>query len=267
MPTGQKEEIKFDFSNLNIPTVQPYTMTPEQKRIIRGAKAKRIWELIYLIPLFIFMSLFLPFYVWFALTMFILPTTYMTGRILTGLVHLVIWLFFFVWWYYAYDNLKYCKVTQHGVSMEPTFHPSIQTHEGQYYMWWPILYKKYIKRFAIIMMYNPFVLDDGCQFLGKRVVAFSGDILFIKNGYIVTLSPDGRQYYMRTPFANVSYGPVKVGGENCMFVLGDNLLQSQDSRAYGALPLSLAAGVYSGINCDLSEDDWNEVVKHSRYYG
>jgi signal peptidase I len=76
----------------------------------------------------------------------------------------------------------------------------------------------------------------------KRVVAVGGQTVGIEDGLLVV---DGRK--PREPYADadaidsVFFGPVRVP-EGSVFVLGDNRLDSKDSRSLGAVPADEVIG-------------------------
>lgn len=123
-------------------------------------------------------------------------------------------------------------------SMEPTLKPRDR-----------ILVNKFIYRFKepergdVIVFRYP--LEPKRDFI-KRLIAKSGDIIKIENGYIYINGekfdshPVIRRiyYYNRGTYGN---GPIKVP-ENSYFVLGDNSLFSQDSRYWGFVPKKYVRG-------------------------
>jgi signal peptidase I len=80
------------------------------------------------------------------------------------------------------------------------------------------------------------------EILLKRVVAVAGDTVGIEDGVLVV---DGRR--PREPYADpdaidsVYFGPVRVR-PGTVFVLGDNRANSEDSRAFGAVPIGRLIG-------------------------
>jgi signal peptidase I len=80
------------------------------------------------------------------------------------------------------------------------------------------------------------------EILLKRVVAIGGDTVGIEDGVLVV---DGRR--PREPYADpeaidsVYFGPVRVR-PGTVFVLGDNRANSEDSRAFGAVPTGRLIG-------------------------
>jgi signal peptidase I len=94
------------------------------------------------------------------------------------------------------------------------------------------------KRGDVIVFIYP--VDRKKNFI-KRLVAFGGETVEIKNGTIYIndqplLEPvfNQRYYYNRGDFAREQEKIVVP--EDCLFVLGDNSASSQDSRYWGFLP-------------------------------
>lgn len=99
--------------------------------------------------------------------------------------------------------------------------------------------KKYIPKRGDVVVFRapdvqkiPFIL---------RVAALTGETIEIKDGMLYI---NGQKINWRTiefhEYAKYKYGidePYKVP-ENCFFVLGDNSINSRDSRVFGAIPLS-----------------------------
>lgn len=98
----------------------------------------------------------------------------------------------------------------------------------------------------IVVVYNPHPTSSGIDKLIKRVVAFGGDTVEIKKG---VLSVNGKEFkesyvsynseYIEFPLHSQTY-TVKEG---CMFLLGDNRIESQDSREFGDVPMEKLVGV------------------------
>jgi len=125
-------------------------------------------------------------------------------------------------------------ITQ-GISMEPTL------HDGD-----ALVVEKISAHFE-----SPSVGDivvaaapDTGQPVVKRVVAVGGDSIGIEDGVLIR-----NGVAVEEPYANEDqmggyfWGPevVPVGA---VFLLGDNRLESHDSRAYGAVPADSISGYY-----------------------
>jgi signal peptidase I len=106
-----------------------------------------------------------------------------------------------------------------------------------------VLVNKFIYHFRpprpgeIIVLHPPI---DPAQNYIKRVVATSGQDVEIRNGHVLI---DG--HLLREPYLHVStlgsYGP-EVVPPGDVFVLGDNRGNSEDSRAFGFVPIRSVVG-------------------------
>ena len=120
---------------------------------------------------------------------------------------------------------------QWGSSMEPTL-----IHEDRFLV---RKSKKYVpKRDDVVVFKSP---DDPDIRFTMRVAALSEETIQIKDGILYI---DGQKVDWRTiefnEYTKYRYGineSYKVP-ENCFYVLGDNSENSEDSRIYGAIPLS-----------------------------
>ncbi len=151
--------------------------------------------------------------------------TYINGIILFGLIYLTVG--FIQITFFVSKGIT-------GTSMFPAINPLANRINAFYFF--PQLFAK---RFDVVLIYPPFVKE---KLYVKRIIGFSGDTIVIKNGVIAVIAPDGKVFAKRTPFTDVSYGPVKVGGKSLVFVLGDNLRESADSRIFGPIPKAFIYG-------------------------
>ena len=102
------------------------------------------------------------------------------------------------------------------------------------------------KRFEIIVFKYP---EDPKKDFIKRVVAFEGEEVEIRNGMLVIngnpvsqpAGPNPVVYYNQGPFA--ATGQKVTVPENSYFVLGDNSLSSRDSRYWGFVPKRYLVGL------------------------
>jgi signal peptidase I len=86
------------------------------------------------------------------------------------------------------------------------------------------------------------------EFFIKRIIGLPGEKVKVENGHVViynTQHPEGKvldEPYL--PSQNITYGDTKIVtlGSDEYFVLGDNRLQSSDSRLWGILPASDIVG-------------------------
>ena len=121
----------------------------------------------------------------------------------------------------------------HGNSMEPTLHDgdALLIEHVSYRLHDPVIGE-------IVVAIAP---DDG-QSVVKRVVAVGGDSIGIEDGVLVR---NGRAvaepYADQTQMEGYFWGPVVVPAGQ-VFLLGDNRLESHDSRAYGPVAMDAVEG-------------------------
>ncbi len=119
-----------------------------------------------------------------------------------------------------------------GSSMEQTI------HNGSRVITCPGLFP--VDRFDVVL------LEEGGEILLKRVVAFQGDLVtWTETGVRVngTLVLGDSASFEDLPIINAAY----IGSDQ-VFVVGDNLRVSIDSREFGAVPLEAVIGEI--IICD-----------------
>ena len=123
----------------------------------------------------------------------------------------------------------------HGISMEPTL------HDGD-----ALVVEKISAHF-----HSPSVGDivvalapDTGQSVVKRVVAVGGDSIGIEDGVLVRngVAVD-ESYANHDQMGGYFWGP-EVVPAGSVFLLGDNRLESHDSRSYGAVPADSISGYY-----------------------
>ena len=80
----------------------------------------------------------------------------------------------------------------------------------------------------------------------KRVVAVGGDSIGIEDGVLVRNGePVDEPYANHDQMSGYFWGPVEVPAGH-VFLLGDNRLESHDSRNYGPVPVDAVEGKYLG---------------------
>lgn len=98
----------------------------------------------------------------------------------------------------------------------------------------------------IVVVYNPHTSSTGIDKLIKRVVAFGGDRVKIEAGVLYVNDNPVEENYISSKFnsEDITFDEYEVL-EGCMFLLGDNRIESQDSRSsiYRDIPLKNLVGV------------------------
>jgi signal peptidase I len=133
-------------------------------------------------------------------------------------------------------NLLLAQATRvYGQSMEPNLHTDqrLVVEKISYNRWWPV---RGPQRGDVVV----FRVDPNSDLLIKRVIGLPGDRVEIRSGQvIINDDPLDEPYITRPTYGD--YGPVDVPPLH-IFVLGDNRGFSNDSRAFGALPLDSVIG-------------------------
>ena len=133
-------------------------------------------------------------------------------------------------------NLLLAQATRvYGQSMEPNLHTDqrLVVEKISYSRWWPV---RGPQRGDVVV----FRIDPDSDLLIKRVIGLPGDRVEIRSGQvIINGAPLDEPYITRPTYGD--YGPVDVPPLH-IFVLGDNRGFSNDSRAFGALPLDSIIG-------------------------
>jgi signal peptidase I len=125
-----------------------------------------------------------------------------------------------------------------GVSMVPTL------ADSEHYLlnrW--VYYFHPPKRSDVVVLRDP--SDNG--FSVKRVIAVAGDSIYMKNGYVYVNGQKLTEPYLApdtATFTNTKYkDELFTCGKGQFFVLGDNRMNSIDSRAYGPVPIKNILGM------------------------
>ena len=106
------------------------------------------------------------------------------------------------------------------------FLPTVDPHQGD------LLFTFHPpKRGEIVIFEYP---NDRSRHFVKRVIGVPGDEVRIQNGTVFVNRSEIQEPYLDRSHSSSNYGPIIVGtGE--YFVLGDNRLSSNDSRAWGTI--------------------------------
>jgi signal peptidase I len=120
-----------------------------------------------------------------------------------------------------------------GASMEPNF------EDGDYLLVDEISYRfNPPQRGDVVVFRSP---EDKSQFFIKRIIGLPGETVEIKNNVVVIYNdenpgglniPENYLEYRQLTTGDIKY---KLGAEE-FYVLGDNRMQSADSRRWGPLP-------------------------------
>jgi signal peptidase I len=133
-------------------------------------------------------------------------------------------------------NLLLAQATRvYGQSMEPNLHTDqrLVVEKISYNRWWPIGGPQ---RGDVVV----FRVDPNSDLLIKRVIGLPGDRVEIRSGQVsINGEPLDEPYTSGPTYGD--YGPVDVPPLHVL-VLGDNRGFSNDSRAFGPLPLESVIG-------------------------
>jgi signal peptidase I len=130
-------------------------------------------------------------------------------------------------------NFFLAQATQvHGQSMEPTLHSDqrLVVEKVSYRFHGP-------RRGDIIVLKSP---QQSSELLIKRVIGLPGEVVEIRQGRVYINGEEWDEPYLeRSPGGN--WGPIIVAPLH-VFVLGDNRSFSNDSRAFGMVPIENIVG-------------------------
>jgi signal peptidase I len=133
-------------------------------------------------------------------------------------------------------NLLLAQATRvYGQSMEPNLHTNqrLVVEKVSYNRWWPIRGPQ--RGDVVVFRVNP-----NADLLIKRVIGLPGDRVEIHDGQVLINGQVLDESYLTQPTFG-DYGPIDVPPLH-LFVLGDNRSFSNDSRAFGPLPLDSVIG-------------------------
>lgn len=93
------------------------------------------------------------------------------------------------------------------------------------------------------------VFEHGNEEYIKRVVGLPGDTVWAEDGVLWRAGADGQPHMVEEPYIIEGWTgdirPTEVP-EGCMYVLGDNRVNSTDSRSFGPVDMELLSGVVTG---------------------
>ena len=99
----------------------------------------------------------------------------------------------------------------------------------------------------IVVVYNPNTTTSGIDKLIKRVVAFGGDYVELKEGVLYVNGIEVKESYVsednNSPLIHKNTYAKRKVANGCMFLLGDNRTGSVDSREFGDIPMNMLVGV------------------------
>ena len=132
--------------------------------------------------------------------------------------------------YFLISHYLVTSVKVVGTSMVPTL------HDSDYY-----LLNRWVYRFKQPKRGDVVVIRDisGDCFAVKRIVATTGDSIYLKGGAVYVNGRKLAEPYLPAGTPTFAVGPEKeqlyLCGRDQYFVLGDNRMNSIDSRYYGAV--------------------------------
>ena len=115
-------------------------------------------------------------------------------------------------------------------SMQPTLQIGDRILVTRYF-WRPA------ERGDVVVFRSP----GGDELMVKRIVALGGDFVDALNGHLVMDGHAMPEPYLPAGAVTAGVSPQRVPPD-CYFVLGDNRLDSLDSRAWGVVPRNLLVG-------------------------
>ncbi|HSU52630.1 MAG TPA: signal peptidase I [Candidatus Dormibacteraeota bacterium] len=133
--------------------------------------------------------------------------------------------------YFAISHYFVTTVEVVGSSMVPTLKNS------EHYLLNLWVYRFHPpKRGDVIVLRDP---GAGC-FAVKRVIGVSGDSIYLKRGHVFLNGTELKEPYLRAGTPTFAFGAkpdqMIMCGKDQFYVLGDNRMNSADSRAYGPVP-------------------------------
>ncbi|MCS7039304.1 MAG: signal peptidase I, partial [Caldilineales bacterium] len=119
-----------------------------------------------------------------------------------------------------------------GYSMEPTL------HGHQRLVIEKLSYRLHLPRRGDIVVIR--VPGYGREMLIKRVIGLPGETIEVRGGQVLINGVPLAEPYLRT-VTRGDYPPTRIP-DDAIFVMGDNRNNSNDSRAFGPIPLDAVVG-------------------------
>ena len=139
-------------------------------------------------------------------------------------------------------------------------------HVGDFFIAENLTDETYTDRRGDILMFK-YPGDNRTDYV-KRVVGFPGERIEIRNGHLLVdeniVKANWAQYPDRFNGSKTDFGPFTVP-DGTLFMLGDNLINSADSRAWGPLPrqnlVGVARYVYFSWDPDEHSPQWTRIAE------
>ncbi len=98
-----------------------------------------------------------------------------------------------------------------------------------------------VHRDDIVVFKAPAGSDPGIDDLVKRVIGLSGETVSGHGGHVYIDGKELNEPYLPKGMYTSDFAPVKIPG-NAYWVMGDNRINSKDSRVFGTIPKSKIVG-------------------------
>jgi signal peptidase I len=140
--------------------------------------------------------------------------------------------------YFIISHYFFQSVRVVGRSMTPTLRDSQQYLLNRW-----IYYVRAPQRLDVVVIRDP--ADNG--FSVKRIIGVSGDSIYLKNGAVYVNGRKLNEPYLPALTPTYPFGSVQeqliICGKEQYFLLGDNRMNSADSRSYGPVSRNRILGL------------------------
>ena len=140
--------------------------------------------------------------------------------------------------YYVVSHFLFQSVRVVGRSMTPTLNDSQQYLLNRW-----IYYVRAPQRTDVVVIRDP--ADNG--FSVKRIIGVSGDSIYLKGGSVYINGRKLNEPYLPASTPTYPFGASQeqfiICGKDQFFLLGDNRMNSADSRSYGAVSRNRILGL------------------------